>query len=82
MKVRLVQMDQQARREGRGFMMKLKARWDSEFTEHAYMTAQCLRDNGNRFKRDTTLMNWLVVRDRREQTRLEVNSVANNGTNI
>ena len=46
------------------------------------MKTQLLQNNGNRFKRDTTLMNWLVVRDRGEQTRLEVNSVANNGTEV
>ena len=66
MKARLVQMEQEERNKGRGFMSRLKTRWDYEFPQMHYISDQSLRDNANRFKKETALMNLLVVRDREE----------------
>ena len=66
MKARLVQMEQQERNKGRGFMSRLKTRWDDEFPQMRHISAQSLRDNANRFKKETALMNLLVVRGREE----------------
>ena len=66
MKARLVQMEQEERNKGRGFMSRLKTRWDDEFPQMHHISAQSLRDNANRFKKETALINLLVVRDREE----------------
>ena len=65
MKARLVQMEQEERNKGRG-LSRLKTRWDDEFPQMHHIRAQSLRDNANRFKKETPLMNLLVVRDREE----------------
>jgi len=61
MKVRLLQLEKQARQGGRGFMQRLKQIWDIEFTEFRHLDGQCLRDNASRFKRDKTITNLLLV---------------------
>ena len=66
MKAKLVQMEQEERSKGRGFMSRLKTRWDDEFPQMHHISAQSLRDNANRFKKENALMNLLVVRDREE----------------
>ena len=66
MKAKLVQMEQEERSKGRGFMSRLKIRWDDEFPQMHHISAQSLRDNANRFKKETALLNLLVVRDREE----------------
>ena len=66
MKARLGQMEQEERNKGRGFMSRLKTKWDDEFPQMHHISAQSLRDNANRFKKETALMNLLVVRDREE----------------
>ena len=40
MKARLVQMEQQERNKGRGFMSRLKTRWDDEFPQMHHISAQ------------------------------------------
>ena len=66
MKARLVQMEQEERNKGRGFMSRLKTRWDDEFPQMHHISTQSFRDNANRFKKETALINLLVVRDREE----------------
>ena len=66
MKARLVQMEQEERNKGRGFMGRLKTRQDDEFPQMHHISAQSLRDSANRFKKETALMNLLVVRGREE----------------
>ena len=44
----------------------MKTRWGDEFPQMHHINAQSLRDNANRFKKETALMNLLVVRDREE----------------
>ena len=59
-------MEQEERNKARGFMSRLKTRWDDEFRQMHHISAQSLRNNANRFKKETALMNLLVVRDREE----------------
>ena len=66
MKKRLVQMEEQERNKGRGFMSRLKTRWDDGFPQIHHISAQSLTDNANRFKKETALMNVLVVKDSEE----------------
>ena len=66
MKARFVQMEQEERNKGRGFMSRLKTRWDDELPQMHHISTQHLRDNANRFEKETALMNLLVVRDREE----------------
>jgi len=63
MKVKLVQLEKEARSEGRGYMKRMKEKWDEEYPEQD-LTAQCLRDNVARFKKDSTIMNLVLVRSR------------------
>lgn len=62
MKVTLIELEQTARSEGKGFMARLKARWDEMFTQYRHLGAQCLRDNASRFSNDQTIKNLLLVR--------------------
>jgi len=64
MKARLIEMEKQAREEGRGFMARLKARWDQEFEQFNHLDAQCLRDNASRFGKEPSIVNLLLVRQR------------------
>ena len=57
-------MEQEERNKGRRFMSRLKTKWDDKFPQMHHISAQSLRDNANRFKKETALMNLLVVRDK------------------
>jgi hypothetical protein len=61
MKVKLVRMEVEERSRGWGFMKRLKQRWDSENLDSTEISAQCLRDNASRFKRDQAVQNLLMV---------------------
>ena len=61
MKVQLVILDKEARRQGPGFMKRLKQRWDQEVPEWSMLTAQCLRDNAKRFEKDQAIANLMLV---------------------
>lgn len=45
------------RRKGRGFMKKVKDRWDNEFPEFKEFTPQNLNDNARRFKEEQEIIN-------------------------
>ena len=65
MKVALVQIDTEERQKGRGFMRRVKDRWDVEYPIHAGMIgAQTLRDNATRFRKETEISNLVLVRKR------------------
>ena len=63
-KIRLVELDEEERSKGRGFMIRLKERWDREFPEDRFLTAQNLRDNASRLKKDNEVMKLVGVRKR------------------
>ena len=66
MKVRLVQIDDEERKRGRGFIKRVKERWADEYPEHARASIQKLRDNAARFRKEQTITNLILVRQRNE----------------
>ena len=67
MKVDLIIMDEEERANGRGFMKRVKARWDKKYPEFKDASWQKLRDNAARFKKESEIMNLILVRNREEQ---------------
>ena len=66
MKVRLVQIDNEERNRGRGFMKRVKEKWIVEYPEHATTSIQKLRNNAARFRKEQTITNLILVRQRNE----------------
>ena len=64
MNIRLIELDEQARKEGHGFMKRLKRLWDNEFPEFQHLSAQNLRDNAARLKNSPDLQELKKVRQR------------------
>ena len=56
MKLKVIKMDEEERKRGWGFMTRVKHRWECEYPQHKEITAQCLRDNARRFRKDETIM--------------------------
>ena len=48
MKISLVVMDNEERSKGKGFMKKVKERWDQRYSEYSLANWQKLRDNSAR----------------------------------
>ena len=71
MKVTLVTFDREERAKGRGFMKRVKTRWDAKYPEFESASWQKLRDNAARFKKDKELNNLILVRQRDEIQRNE-----------
>ena len=59
MKINLVVMDNEERPKGRGFMKRVKERWDQRYPEYSSASWQKLRDE--------FVMNLILVRQREEQ---------------
>ena len=51
MKIDLVTIDKEERATGRGFMKRVKKRWDQKYPEYQQASWQNLRDNAARFKK-------------------------------
>ena len=64
MKITLLQIDEEERAKGRGFMKRVKEKWDMKYPEHQSASCQKLRDNATRFKKDPELKNLVLVRQR------------------
>jgi len=86
MKVTLIKIDEEERRKGRGFMKRVKARWDMKFPEYESASWQKLRDNAARFKKDPEIKNLILVRQREEiqipEVRVENNQEGNNDGHV
>ena len=67
MKINVVIMDKEERAKGRGFMKRVKERWDQKYPEYQQASWQKLRDNAARFKKEPELMSLILVRQREEQ---------------
>ena len=59
MKINLVTMDDEERAKGRGFMKRVKERWDQRYPEYNLASSQKLRDNAARFKKEPDIMNLI-----------------------
>ena len=66
MKVHLIVIDQEERQKGRGFMKRVKERWDTKYPEYKRVSMQQLRDNASRFKTEKEIINLILVRRRQE----------------
>ena len=62
MKINLLKIEECERNRGRGFMKRMKEAWDDMYGESS-MTAQTLRDNAARFRKDRSLLNLIEVRN-------------------
>ena len=62
MKVNLLKIEERERYRGHGFMKRMKEAWDDIY-ENSIMSAQTLRDNAARFRKDNSLLNLIEVRD-------------------
>ena len=71
LKVSLIELETEARVLGKGHMMKLKEMWDERYPEYRNITAQSLRDNKGRFKKDPVLQNLILVRRQEMQEERE-----------
>ena len=67
MKINVVIMDKEERAKGRGFMKRVKERWDQKYPEYQQASWQKLRDNAARFKKEPELMSLILVRQREEK---------------
>ena len=66
LKLELLQIDGEERKKGRGFMKRVKKRWDLKYPEYRLVSMQKLRDNASRFKKDPVIVNLMLVRERTE----------------
>ena len=64
MKIKLVKIDDEDQSKGRGFMKRVKERWDFEFLELASVSMHNLRNNAPRFQKEPEIRNLILVRDR------------------
>ena len=65
MKLELLKINREERSKGRGFMKRMKERWDEKYPG-LLVTEQCLRDNAERISKDKALLNLLEVQDQSE----------------
>ena len=77
MKVLLVMLDEEERAKGRGFMKRVKERWDVKYPEYQSASWQKLRDNAARFKKEQEIKNLILVR-RREEVQIAEVAAENN----
>ena len=65
MELELLKIDREERSKARGFMKRMKEKWDEKYPGLP-VTAQCLRDNAARIGKDKALLNLLEVQDQSE----------------
>jgi len=63
-KLKLLELYNQAKSEGRGFMKRLKEKWDNEFPDVKFLSEQNLRDSASKFKKDKALVRLELVQRR------------------
>ena len=66
MKIKLVKINDEERTKGRGFMKRVKERWDLEFSEQESVSMHNLGNNASRFQKEPEIRNLIVVRNRNE----------------
>ena len=54
-------LDEDERAKGRGFMKRVKDRWDVKYPEHESASRQKLRDITTCFKKDQEIKNFILV---------------------
>ena len=76
-KIVLVMLDQEEPANGRGFMKRVKERWDAKYPEYQSANWQKLRDNAARFKKDPEIKGLILVQQR-EMIQMAENVFENN----
>ena len=71
-KLRLVEIDHEEREKGRGFMQRVKEKWDKEFPEKK-CAAGTLIDNARRFKEMTEIKTLMLVKKRNMKEVMNLN---------
>ena len=61
-KANLLKIEEHERNRGRGFMNIMKEAWNDIY-ENSTMSAQTLRDNAAKFRKDKSLLSLIEVRD-------------------
>ena len=69
MKIKLVKIDDEEGSRGKGFIKRVKERWDLEFLEQASVSMHNLRNNASRFQKEQKTRNLILVRNRNEISR-------------
>ena len=64
MKIVLLKIEEEERAKGRGFMKRVKMRWDLRYPEYQSASWQKLRDNAARFRKDPQIKDLILVRQR------------------
>ena len=67
MKINLVIMDEEERVKGRGFMKRVKERWDQKYPEYQHASWQKLRDNAARFKKEPEPISLIFCEEERRR---------------
>ncbi len=65
------------RAKGRGFIKRVKEKWDVKYPEYQSASWQKLRDNAARFKKEQEIKNFILVR-RREEVQIAEVAAENN----
>ena len=65
-KIKPVKIDDEESSKSRGFMKRVKERWDFEFHEQASASMHNLRNNASRFQKEPEIGNLILVRNRNE----------------
>ena len=66
MKVNLLLIDEEEWKNGKGFMRRMKDRWDAMYPTLRSASKQKLRDNASRFKQEKEITDLILVRKRQQ----------------
>ena len=66
MKIKLVKTDDEEQNKVKGFMKRVKERWDLEFHEQASVSMHNLRNNASCFQKELGIRNLILVRNRKK----------------
>ena len=69
MKIKLVKIDDEEGSRGKGFIKRVKERWDLEFLEQASVSMHNLRNIASRFQKEQKTRNLILVKNRNEISR-------------
>ena len=67
MKIDVVIMDKEERAKGKGFMKRVRERWNQKYPEYQQASLQKLRDNAAPFSKKPELISLILVQQRKEQ---------------
>ena len=72
MKIVLAMLDEDKHAKGRGFMKRVKDRWDMKYPDNESTSSQKLRNSAARFKKDLEIKNLILVQRREKVQVVEV----------